>query len=131
MILDNIKPTIQSQQTSIMRHPTDVASDVTANLSSLRTKTNMNLHAPDRFVFFPRRHILTNKTPQRNVVHAKRNKPTPQVILLQYAPMCGCRIRTFVQEFSYANSHSCVLTTCWLLGSIKFTGNLCRPQLNI
>jgi hypothetical protein len=61
MILNNVKPTIQSQQTSIMRHTAGVASDVTADLVALTAKTNMNLHAPYKLVFFPRLHILTNK----------------------------------------------------------------------
>ena len=77
MVLDNVKPTIQRQQTSIMRHTTDVASDVTANLPSFTAKANMDLHSPDKLVFFPRFNILTDKTSQRNVVHAKRYKPHP------------------------------------------------------
>ena len=53
MILDNVKPTIQSQKTSIMTHSADVTSDIPANFASLTAKTNMDLNSPDKLVFFP------------------------------------------------------------------------------
>ena len=75
--MDDIKPAIQGQKASIMGHAADVASDVPTDFVTLLAKTNMNLHAPNKLVFFPRMNILADKTSQANVVYCQRYKPHP------------------------------------------------------
>jgi hypothetical protein len=78
MNLHNIKPTIKCKRARIMRHPTNIAGNIPRNLPTLRTKTNIDFHPTNKLILLPRLNILTNKTPQRNIMHTKSSKPHPR-----------------------------------------------------
>src|SRR5665647_298655 len=131
MILNDVKPTMKRQQTSIMTHTAHVAGNIPRNLTTLRAKANMNLNPTHKLILLPTLNILTNKTPQRNVMHTQRNKPHPVGDFVTVCSRVRLQNQAFIKKFSYDSPNSCTLTPRRLVGSMDFTGNLHWPQLNL
>jgi hypothetical protein len=81
-----------------MTHSANITGYVAAYLSSLGTKTDMQLNSSDKLVCFPMLDILADIGLKANVMHTQGHKPHPVGEFIAVAPRIRLQNQAFLKQ---------------------------------